>query len=1637
MASTSFFTASASSTPSIPQRIHDVFLSFRGVDTRCNFTDHLYKALVDRGIRTFRDDKLRRGEGIAPELSKAIEESRSSVIVFSENYARSRWCLDELVKIMECQKDLGHAVFPIFYHVDPSHVRKQEGSFGAAFAGYEANWKDKVGNWRTALTEAANLSGWHLQDGYETDYIKEITNNIFHRLNCKRFDVGANLVGIDSRIKEVSLLLHMESSDVCVVGIYGVGGIGKTTIAKVIYNKLSCKFEYMSFLENIRGISNTKGLTHLQNQLLGDIRKEERSQNINIVDQGASMIETILSSKRVFIVLDDVDNRNQLKALLRHRGWLGKGSRVIITTRNKHLLIEQEVDDLYEVKGLNTEEACELFSLHAFKQNLPKSNFINLSHRMVDYCQGLPLALEVLGSLLFNMTIPQWESQLHKLAKEPMAEIHNVLKSSYDGLDRTEKDILLDVACFLKGEKRDSVLRILDASAGIGIQNLKDKCLITLTYNHMIDMHDLIQQMCWEIVRENFPKEPNKWSRLWDSHDIERALTTSEGIKGVETIDLDLSKLKRLHFNSNVFSKMTSLRLLRVHSNVYIFLRCYDDMKEEEEEVDPYYEKIIDSVKKTASKVQLDLDFEIPSNELRYLCWDGYPLDSLPSNFDGENLVELHLKCSNIKQLWQGNKYLESLKVIDLSYSTKLVQMPEFSSLSNLERLILKGCVSLIDIHPSLGVLKKLTTLNLRLCHKLKGLPSSISNLESLELLDLSKCSRFGKFSEIQGNMRCPWEPYLKEIAIKEHPTSIENSRSFWDLDPCGHSNLEKFPGIQGNMRSLRLLYLSKTAIKELPGSIDLESVESLDLSYCSKFEKFPENGANMKSLRELDLTHTAIKELPIGISNWESLRTLDLSKCSKFEKFPAIQGNMRNLKELLLNNTAIKCLPDSIGYLKSLEILNVSDCSKFEKFPEKGGNMKNLKQLLLKNTPIKDLPDGIGELESLEILDLSDSSKFEKFPEKGGNMKSLGMLYLTNTAIKDLPNSIGSLESLVELDLSNCSKFEKFPEKGGNMKSLVVLRLMNTAIKDLPDSIGSLESLVELDLSNCSKFEKFPEKGGNMKSLVVLRLMNTAIKDLPDSIGSLESLVELDLSNCLKFEKFPEKGGNMKSLGMLYLTNTAIKDLPDSIGSLESLVELDLSNCSKFEKFPEKGGNMKSLVVLRLMNTAIKDLPDSIGSLESLVELDLSNCSKFEKFPEKGGNMKRLGVLYLTNTAIKDLPDSIGSLDLVDLDLSNCSQFEKFPELKRSMLELRTLNLRRTAIKELPSSIDNVSGLWDLDISDCKNLRSLPDDISRLEFLESLILGGCSNLWEGLISNQLRNLGKLNTSQWKMAEKTLELPSSLERIDAHHCTGKEDLSSLLWLCHLNWLKSATEELKCWKLSAVIPESSGIPEWIRSENLGSELTTELPTNWYEDPDLLGFVVSCVYQPIPTSHDPRISYHFSSAFSCELNLHGNGFGFKDERRFGCRCECQGNFNDMIDQVWVWWYPKIAIPKEHLHNSTHINASFKSNTYYCDASVNVKKCGINLIFAGDQQNHMPMLEHPQNSGDNGSALQDTNGNVHGANPMFLDLDGNFGGNGSVVLEDTVGNRKRRRDDSLPDVAEEPHYKRLGAPNTDLSH
>ena len=147
---------------------YQVFLSFRGPDTRYHFTGNLYKALTDRGIHTFIDDReLQRGGEIKPSLVNAIDESRIFIPVFSANYASSPYCLDELVQIIHCYKTKGCLILPVFYGVDPSHVRHHRGTYGEALAEHEKRFENNKDNmerlqkWKTTLTETANLSGEH------------------------------------------------------------------------------------------------------------------------------------------------------------------------------------------------------------------------------------------------------------------------------------------------------------------------------------------------------------------------------------------------------------------------------------------------------------------------------------------------------------------------------------------------------------------------------------------------------------------------------------------------------------------------------------------------------------------------------------------------------------------------------------------------------------------------------------------------------------------------------------------------------------------------------------------------------------------------------------------------------------------------------------------------------------------------------------------------------------------------------------------------------------------------------------------------------------------------------------------------------------------------------------------------------------------------------------------------------------------------------------------------------------------------------------------------------------------------------------------------------------------------------------
>ena len=358
-------------------------------------------------------------------------------------------------------------------------------------------------------------------------FIQRIANDIRRRLNCKILSVGENIVGMDFHLDKLKSLINNKSNKVRMIGIYGIGGIGKTTIAKAICNSISYKFDGWSFLENVREIGNSCGLLQLQQNLLNDILNGRNIYKYHNVDEGVSVIKDRLHSKKVLIVVDNVDDLSQLECIVGKHDWFCRGSIIIITTRNKHLLTFHGVDEAYEVKELNYEESIELLSRYAFKQSLPKDGYKNLLDRAIDYAKGLPLALKFLGIFLFSKTIPEWESSLCKLRRKLPMEIESVLKISFDGLDDKEKDIFLDIACFFKGKDKDFVSRILDGCnfyAEIGIRNLVDKCLLTVS-NNKLDMHDLLQHMGWEIVREQCLKEPGKRSRLWEGEDVSHVLT--------------------------------------------------------------------------------------------------------------------------------------------------------------------------------------------------------------------------------------------------------------------------------------------------------------------------------------------------------------------------------------------------------------------------------------------------------------------------------------------------------------------------------------------------------------------------------------------------------------------------------------------------------------------------------------------------------------------------------------------------------------------------------------------------------------------------------------------------------------------------------------------------------------------------------------------------------------------------------------------------------------------------------------------------------------------------------------------------------------------------------------------------------
>ncbi|XP_047163027.1 disease resistance protein RUN1-like [Vigna umbellata] len=505
-ASSSLSSSSSSFLTSEPHFIHDVFINFGGEEIGRRFVSHLQSVLLQAQVKTFiSQENLQEGMKLEEQL-RAIGGTKITIIVFSKSYAETTRCLLELQKIIECHETFGQIVLPVFYEIGPSDLRYQMYDFGktleeTAHRSYSGEQlKYALSKWNHALTTAAVMTGWDVRNfRHDAELVDVIVNRVKTLLDYKDLFITEYPVGLESRVEDVIKCIQNQSTKVCMIGIWGMGGSGKTTIAKAIYNRIYREFIGKSFIENI----SSEGYFALQENLLSDVLKSNLE--VKSVGMGRTMIENRFSRKKLLIVLDDVNHIGQLENLCGSREWFGQGTVIIITTRNVSLLNQIRVNYVYQTHLLNENESLELFSWHAFRDAIPKKEWNELARNVVVYCGGLPLALQFLGSCLCDRTIEVWENILLKLQRIPPDELLSVLKISFEDLRDTEKDIFLDVCCFFIGKERDYVTEILNGCglhADIGITVLIERGLIKVERNNKIQMHNMLQEMEREINRQ-------------------------------------------------------------------------------------------------------------------------------------------------------------------------------------------------------------------------------------------------------------------------------------------------------------------------------------------------------------------------------------------------------------------------------------------------------------------------------------------------------------------------------------------------------------------------------------------------------------------------------------------------------------------------------------------------------------------------------------------------------------------------------------------------------------------------------------------------------------------------------------------------------------------------------------------------------------------------------------------------------------------------------------------------------------------------------------------------------------------------------------------------------------------------------
>ncbi|KAL3746356.1 hypothetical protein ACJRO7_015333 [Eucalyptus globulus] len=1205
---------------------YQVFLNFHGRDTRDGFTGFLHRDLRNNGIHAFIDNKgLRVGEEIGGALLQAIDNSQIYIPIFSPNYASSKWCLRELKRMVDNQsKSKEKKTLPIFYYVKPDDVDLKTESYREAIGElkkeHEKKQQEKFPHkveswegesWEEALKKVDKIKGWVLQQGEsQAELVDSVVKVVLQELKIRYKFVTKDLVGLDDRVAEVLKLLDVNCSDeVRLVRIHGMGGIGKTTIAKVVYNKLSSRFgKCCAFLDDVCETLKKKGLVWLQKKLLTDIDSSSAAIIIGDVDHGRKMIERTLRSKKVLIVLDDVDEKKQMENLI-GQDRLHLGTRIIITTRNTRVLeftkqrMAPETEEVnsdpavrilpYEMVMINFDDALQLFKRHAFREDSLAMDFDDLSRDIVSTTGCLPLALEVIGSSLRGEPKAKWENTLKRLRKIPHEDVLERLKISFDTLNDHQRNIFLDIACLFINEDITNAKYMWEACEfypELEIDVLVTKSLIKIKDDKTFWMHDQLRDLGREIVRRKNPKNFEKQSRVWTSEEFLDFVRTEERYEDVEALDLHWSS--DISISHEEIGRFKSLRFLRL------------------------------------SHGAICGDFTASLPKLRWFSWYFASHHVFGPSMHSKNLVVLELFRNSFpddSKVWDLIKMATKLKNLTLFECHGITRTPDLSKCLDLERLTFHFCRGLKEIDDSIGKLKCLLDLNITHCGLIERVSDEIGGLVKLEHFSLEYCYKLSRLPTVIGDLASLRKLDLSSTGITSLPESIKNLRCLSDLRLRG-TKIGQLPNSIGKLTSLCTLDLSKDGTDEtidrweLPKAIRmLDKLEELYLGHRNELVgEIPDEIGHLSSLRVLDLCKTRIYRVPGTIDRLSRLSTLDLTRCDKITELPKLPASLVHLR---VRSCSLQVVPN-LSKLTNLVELVLSDGS----YHQDSSNLKHKCDL-----------GWIGKLTKLTKLELC-LLNFDAPPTELGHLSLLENLTLFSLNLQPLEQLPPSLLIL---------KLDNFSSTGPPQSNLEIPSVL----------MLSFSRLQEIHLYGFSQLQDLHFLFCDLQSLFIpSSLRALTVSACPNMIeihvlGMSALLKNLQINQCKSIARIVLCGEG-ESLGVLDQSESSSSEstycspgvllLPNALKKLE---DLDLSSC-------------KNLLQIQVIST-----------LFSLQHIFICRCAAMEKLTGIS-NLKNLRRLFILRCAKLRVIEGLDKLEfLTKLDVQHCPSLETLLDISNSKI--------------------------------------------------------------------------------------------------------------------------------------------------------------------------------------------------------------------------------------------------------------------------------------------------------------------------------------------------------------------------------